>query len=85
DIGSYYNINGYTIEIGTSVGIALLTSEPLTPDELLARADQALYQAKRTRSGYAVYTVAPHLVPSLNDGDDFQDHNAVSRKTVKLR
>lgn len=85
DIGSYYNINGYTIEIGTSVGIALLTSEQLTPDELLARADQALYQAKRTRSGYAVYTVAPHLVPSLNDGDDFQDHNAVSRKTVKLR
>lgn len=85
DICSHYNINGYTIELGTSVGIALLMDEQMTPDDLLARADQALYQAKRTRSGYAVYTVAPHLVPSLNDGDDFQDHNAVSRKTVKLR
>ncbi len=85
DICSHYNINGYTIELGTSVGIALLMDERITPDDLLARADQALYHAKRTRSGYAVYTVAPHLVPSLNDGDDFQDHNAISRKTVNLR
>ncbi len=36
DIGSYYEINGYTIEIGTSVGIALLSAEELTPDDLLA-------------------------------------------------
>jgi diguanylate cyclase (GGDEF)-like protein len=85
DIGSYYSINGYTIEIGTSVGIALLTDEPLTPDDLLNRADEALYQAKRTRSGYAVYAVAPHLVPSLNDGDEFQTTSAVNRKTVNLR
>ncbi|MGL5167934.1 MAG: diguanylate cyclase domain-containing protein [Afipia sp.] len=84
DIGSYYDIKGYTIEIGTSVGIALMADEELTPDELLARADQALYQAKRTRSGFAVYVVAPHLVPSLIDGDDFQNYNAVTRKTVNL-
>lgn len=85
DIGNYYTINGYTIEIGTSVGIALLTDEDLAPEDLLARADQALYQAKRTRSGYAVYTVAPHLVPSPIDGDDFQDKPTVNRKTVNLR
>ncbi|EGP06273.1 hypothetical protein CSIRO_4084 [Bradyrhizobiaceae bacterium SG-6C] len=85
DIGSYYNINGYTIEIGTSVGIAMLTEEDIAPDDLLARADQALYQAKRTRSGYAVYTIAPHLVPSPIDGDDFQDTRAVGRKTANLR
>lgn len=84
DVSSYYNINGYTIEIGTSVGIAILTDEQLTPDDLLIRADEALYQAKRSRSGYAVYTVAPHLVP-LIDGDDFQDTSAVNRKTVNLR
>jgi diguanylate cyclase (GGDEF)-like protein len=85
DIGNYYNINGYTIEIGTSVGIALLTGEDMAPDDLLARADEALYQAKRTRSGYAVYTVAPHLVPSPIDGDYFQDKSAAGRKTVNLR
>ena len=85
DIGNHYSINGYTIEIGTSVGIALLMDEELAPDDLLARADQALYQAKRARSGYAVYTVAPHLVPTQIDGDDFQDNHAVNRKTVNLR
>lgn len=88
DIGSYYNINGYTIEIGTSVGIALLTNEQLTPDDLLTRADQALYQAKRTRSGYAVYTVAPHLVPAMNDGDDGDNVLALrtdSRKAANPR
>ncbi len=85
DIGNYYTINGYTIEIGTSVGIALLADEDLAPEDLLARADQALYQAKRTRSGYAVYTVAPHLVPSPVDGDDFQDNHAVNRRTVNSR
>ena len=85
DLSSYYNINGYTIEIGTSVGIALLSDEQLTPDDLLISADQALYQAKRTRSGYAVYTVAPHLVPSLIDGDDFRDSRDVNRKTANLR
>jgi hypothetical protein len=47
-------------------------------------ADQALYQAKRTRSGYAVYTVGPHLVPSLINGDDFQDSSAVNHETVNL-
>jgi diguanylate cyclase (GGDEF)-like protein len=85
DISSHYSVNGYVIEIGTSVGIALMSNEELTPDELLGRADQALYQAKRTRSGFAVYTAAPHLVPPLIDGDDFQDYNALTRKTVNLR
>lgn len=85
DLGSYYDIKGYTIEIGTSVGIALMSGDETTPDELLERADHALYQAKRTRSGFAVYTVAPHLVPPLIDGDDFQDTSAVTRKMVNLR
>ncbi len=85
EVSRYYDVDGYTIEIGTSVGIALISGEGLTPDELLARADQALYEAKRARSGFAVYTVAPHLVPSLIDGDDFQDYNAITKKTVSLR
>lgn len=85
DIGCYYNVNGHTIEIGTSVGIAIMSDEELTPDEILARADQALYQAKRTKSGFAVYTIAPHLVPSPIDADDFHDFRAVAKKTVNLR
>jgi diguanylate cyclase len=84
DIGCYYNINGYTIEIGTSVGIALLSDEDMTPDELLARADQALYQAKRTRSGFAVYALAPHLVP-MKERDNVLPMTADNRKAVNQR
>jgi len=84
EISSYYNVRGYAVEIGTSVGIAIMADEELTPDDLLARADQALYQAKRARSGYAVYAVAPHLVPPLVDGDDFQDFPKVMQKKVRL-
>ncbi|MBV5270350.1 MAG: diguanylate cyclase, partial [Afipia sp.] len=78
-------VKGVAIEIGTSVGIAIMSNEYLSPDELLARADQALYQAKRTRSGFIVYTTTPHLVPPLIDGDDFQDHDATTRKTANRR
>lgn len=85
DIGSSYEVKGLAIEIGTSVGIAIMSNEYLSPDELLARADQALYQAKRTRSGFIVYTTTPHLVPPLIDGDDFQDHDATTRKTANRR
>ncbi len=83
DIGAPYAINGYEIRIGTSIGIALLSGERLTAEELLARADQALYQAKRTGTSFVVYTVAPQLVPSPQDLDKTEP--AESRKLVNLR
>jgi diguanylate cyclase (GGDEF)-like protein len=82
DIGAPYAISGYDIRIGTSIGIALLSREQLTAEELLVRADQALYQAKRTGTSFAVYTVAPQLVPLPQDHDA---EPAESRKLVNLR
>lgn len=52
DIGAPYAINGHRIEIGTSIGIDLVSGELLAPEALLARADQALYQAKRSKGGF---------------------------------
>jgi diguanylate cyclase (GGDEF)-like protein len=79
EIATTYQINGNTIQLGTSVGIAMMTpDQPLTAEELLDRADQALYQAKRTGSGFVAHAVAPQLVPSLPDGTDIED----ARKTV---
>jgi len=70
-IAATYQINGNTIELGTSVGIALMTCDQnLTCEELLHRADQALYQAKRSGGGYVIYAVAPQLVPSLPESDE---------------
>jgi diguanylate cyclase (GGDEF)-like protein len=83
DVSAPYRIDGHDIVLGTSVGIALLPSEQLTPDDLLARADQALYQAKRAGIGFAIYTVAPQLVPAIDTGDATQ--RADERKTQGLR
>jgi len=70
EISATYVINGHLITLGTSVGIALMPSDQhLTADELLSRADQALYQAKRAGSGYVVYAVPPQLVPPPDDGE----------------
>ncbi|WP_306456342.1 diguanylate cyclase domain-containing protein [Pseudomonas sp. LJDD11] len=50
-----FTLNGHTgIRIGASVGIAFSQpSEPITPEAVLAKADHAMYEAKRKgRSHY---------------------------------
>lgn len=79
EIATTYQINGNAIQLGTSVGIAMMMpDQPLTADELLDRADQALYHAKRTGCGFVVHTVAPQLVPRLPDGNETED----TRKSI---
>jgi diguanylate cyclase (GGDEF)-like protein len=84
DINAPYHVDGNMIELGTSIGIAMLAGDLLTADELLARADQALYQAKRSGTGISVYAVAPQLVPI---GDDQSQNSDVAdeRKTFGRR
>ena len=50
-ISAPYVINGHTIEIGTSIGIALTPRDTMDPDELIKFADMALYRAKETERG----------------------------------
>ncbi|WP_217431234.1 sensor domain-containing diguanylate cyclase [Duganella vulcania] len=50
-----FHIAGRTMRITTSIGIALQQHDAETPAELVARADSALYAAKRNgRDGYAL-------------------------------
>jgi diguanylate cyclase (GGDEF)-like protein len=52
-------IGGQDHRIGTSIGISLLQpGERREPDELISNADAAMYRAKETRSGYAVFDEA---------------------------
>ena len=41
-----FDLNGQQVEVGTSIGIALAPENGLEPDELLKRADLALYNVK---------------------------------------
>ena len=49
-------VGGNRIDISTSIGIAFSDGLPMLPDELIARADKALYRAKDAgRGGYCDY------------------------------
>jgi diguanylate cyclase (GGDEF)-like protein len=49
------SVDGISLHVGCSVGVALAPEHGDTVDLLLQRADVALYAAKETRGGYAVY------------------------------
>lgn len=55
-------LEGHSFDVGTSIGIALFPEHGLEADELLQRADVAMYIAKRTGSGHALY--APEQDPN---------------------
>jgi diguanylate cyclase (GGDEF)-like protein len=46
-------------ELGMSAGVAVFPQPPATADELLKRADRALYQAKRTQKGSVTVSSFP--------------------------
>jgi diguanylate cyclase (GGDEF)-like protein/PAS domain S-box-containing protein len=50
-----FEIDGHLLEVGGSVGIALYPDHAQDGNTLLQRADVAMYVAKRSGTGYAVY------------------------------
>jgi EAL domain-containing protein (putative c-di-GMP-specific phosphodiesterase class I) len=51
-------VQGVDLDVRASVGIAACPTHALDVDELLSCADMAMYHAKETRSGWAVYEEA---------------------------
>jgi diguanylate cyclase (GGDEF)-like protein len=55
-ISAPYEINGNTVSIGTSIGVALASAESIDPDTLMKQADLALYRSKSDgRNGYCFF------------------------------
>lgn len=48
-------VEGHTLNVGASIGIALFPQHGEDADTLMRRADIAMYAAKRSSGGYAVY------------------------------
>ncbi len=42
-----FDVNGIRLSITTSIGVAVFGGEPITPDDLIERADAAMYRAKK--------------------------------------
>jgi diguanylate cyclase (GGDEF)-like protein len=51
-ISAPYRIDGHTIELGVSIGIAVAPEDGRTAEALLSRSDKALYRAKENRGSY---------------------------------
>ena len=57
-------VNGLTLQLSTSLGIALYPDDASTVDNLMHVADAALYEAKRT--GKNRYCAAAHTEAALS-------------------
>ena len=57
-------VNDHAIEVKASIGIALVPEHGDNIDDLLRRADLAMYDAKRSGSGYAVFAAEQEETPA---------------------
>jgi diguanylate cyclase (GGDEF)-like protein len=53
-------LHGLTLDLGASMGIALFPQHGATPDDLMQKADVAMYSAKELRTGFEVYSPNQH-------------------------
>ncbi|HWP56871.1 MAG TPA: EAL domain-containing protein [Candidatus Acidoferrales bacterium] len=51
-----FDLNGLRVNVQASIGIALFPDHGRSADNLMQRADMAMYAAKRAKSGYALYS-----------------------------
>ena len=50
-----FSLDGLSVHVGASVGVAVFPEHAADAGELLQRADVAMYQAKQARTGHALY------------------------------
>lgn len=60
-----FELDGLPVPVHASVGIAIFPDDAQTTDDLLRRADVAMYQAKEQRSRYAFYAPAREHTNSI--------------------
>jgi diguanylate cyclase len=58
ELGAPLRIDGLDVSPSASIGIAIADAEIQTPEELIGRADLAMYRAKESRAGYVVFDEA---------------------------
>ena len=77
-------IEGQSLGVGISMGLVECPTHGNDPHQLLRFADVAMYNAKRTRSGFAVYQPQhdPHSIDRLALMNDFRD--AIERQQLEL-
>ena len=57
-------VNGHAVNVEASIGITLVPDHGDNRDDLLRRADLAMYDAKRTGTGYALFAAEQEETPA---------------------
>jgi len=80
-----FTVEGHTLKIGMSIGIATYPDDAEDHETLLQRADVAMYVAKKDASGYAVYDAArdQHSVNRLKVIGEL--HDAIKNKKLTFK
>ena len=83
-LGDPCMVDGTSVRMSTSIGVAVSGPEGSTPDELLRRADVARYQAKHTQSVVSVYRA--EIDPTSRDSLVLLDalRDAIDSRTLVL-
>jgi len=63
-VGRPFDLEGQTVVLGASVGVALFPSDGEAADVLMRRADRALYRAKTMGKNRAVFAASGHFAAS---------------------
>ena len=79
-----YQIDDHSLDVGLSIGLSRYPVDGETCDELLKKADVAMYMAKRTGATYAVYdaSIDEYSVRRLNMAAELR--NAVKQSELQL-
>jgi diguanylate cyclase (GGDEF)-like protein len=80
-----FDLNGHSVSIGTSIGIALAPEHGTIPSDLLRKADLALYKAKSdTGSAFAFFTADMLHAVDARRLMESELHSALEREEFEL-
>ncbi|MGB5518415.1 MAG: GGDEF domain-containing phosphodiesterase, partial [Gammaproteobacteria bacterium] len=87
-----FQVNGHTLQVGTSIGIAIFPQDGITPELLIQHADVAMYEAKYKGLKVASYHVDMdrhryedlQLSVDMKDGVDSGQFEAIFQPKIDL-
>ena len=84
-VNAPYDINGNTVSIGASIGIAMASAESVDPDKLMKQADLALYRSKSDgRNGYCFFDEKMTVDADARRELECDLRDAVSRNEIEV-
>jgi diguanylate cyclase (GGDEF)-like protein len=80
-----FDLNGHQVEVGTSIGIAMAPEDGVEPDELLKRADLALYSVKSSgRNDFCLFRNEMLEIVNTQQSAERELREAIAQRQFEL-